>query len=369
MTERITLVLSGGNALGTYQAGAYEALHQRGLQPDRIVAASIGAVNAAIVAGNPPERRVESLRQFWDGAAQDGAAWALSPAFWGDDRARVLQSQVLGSPGVFRPRFPGGLSLLPGMPADTSLYDLAPLRTSLERVTSLERLNSGAMRLTVVAVDLITGEEVRFDTQDAPIGLNHLLASSGFPPFFPPVEIDGRLLCDGGMVTNLPLEAALAEPSAEDHLCIAIDLFRRQGAPPKTVGQAVDRQLDLLLTSQTWKAIEKLRRVHDLRRHLRVLGQRLPAELRTDADVVSALAEGAKSADSSTTLLLLIHAPVPHDVEMRAFDFSRPVLTERWEAGRAEMEQALREFDRRQASPGEFVVHTVNGDGGVQSAR
>jgi NTE family protein len=369
MTEAITLVLSGGNALGAYHAGAYEALHQRGVRPDRIVAASIGAVNAAIIAGNPPERRVESLRRFWDEAAQDGVGWGLGRRFWGDDRARSLMSPMFGSPGVFRPRLPGALSMLPGMPGDASLYDLGPLRASLERLVDFDRLNRGDTRLTVVAVDMVTGEEVRFDTADTALGPDHVLASSGFPPFFPPVEIDGRLLCDGGVAANLPLDAALREPTAEDRLCIAVDLFCRRAERPRTVGQAVDRQLELLLTSQTWSAVESLRRVHDLRRHLRVLGAGVPAERRADAEVAAAMAEAEKGANSATTLLVVSQNTVPHDVEMRAFDFTRPVLTERREAGRAEMERALRTLDGHRAAPGEYVVLAVGGDGGVQSAR
>jgi len=361
MAERITLVLSGGSALGAYQGGVFEALHGRGLRPERIVGTSTGAVNAAIFAGNPPETRIESLRRFWDGAARDGVAWSLGAGLWTDERARVLPSPLFGSPGVFRPRFPGGLSLLPGMPGDTSLYDLAPLRASLERAVDFERLNSGDVRLTIVAVDVTTGEEVHFDTDKAPIGPDHLLACSGFIPFFPPVEIDGRLLGDGGMAANLPLEAALEESSAEDRLCIAIDLFRRPGARPRTVGQAMDRQLDLLLTSQTTRALRSLRRVHDLRRHLRRLGERLPEDRRAEADIASALAEGARDGDGATTILLLSHAPVPEDVELRAFDYSRPVLTGRWEAGRADTVEALRGLEGHKAAPGEFILRVAGG--------
>ncbi|WP_207460537.1 patatin-like phospholipase family protein [Azospirillum sp. SYSU D00513] len=364
MTERITLVLGGGNALGAYQGGAYEALHARGLRPDRMVAVSTGAINAAIIAGNPPEQRVEKLRGFWESAAQDSSAFALGPAYgpmtWGGNRARALQSSLLGSPAVFRPRFPGALSMLPGMPTDTSIYELDPLRESLKRALDFERLNGGEIRLVVVAVDGHSGEEARFDTAEGPIGVDHLLASCGFPPFFPPVEIDGRLYFDGGMGANLPIEAALEEPDPDNRLCIALDLFRRQGGCPRTVGQAMDRQLELLLSTQTWRAVKELRRVHALRRQIRLLGDRLPAELRADPALAPALAEGMR-AEGAVTLLLLSHASVASDVEMRAFDFSRPVLTERWESGRADMEQALHTVGARRAAPGEFALHAFSG--------
>ncbi|MBP2292475.1 putative acylesterase/phospholipase RssA [Azospirillum rugosum] len=234
-------------------------------------------------------------------------------------------------------------------------------------MVDFERLNGGDVRLTIVAVDVTTGEEVHFDTDKVRLGPDHLLACSGFIPFFPPVEMDGRLLGDGGMAANLPLEAALEEPSDEDRLCIAIDLFRRSGGRPRTVGQAMDRQLDLLLSSQSAQAVRSLRRVHELRRHLRRLGERLPEGRRGDADVASALAEGAKDGDGATTLLLLSLAPVSRDVELRAFDYSRPVLAERWDAGRAAMEAALRGLDGQRAAPGEFAVRLAGGEAaGVQ---
>lgn len=360
MTGRTTLVLSGGSALGAYQGGAYEALERAGLRPDRIVAVSIGAVNAAIIAGNPPERRVERLRRFWGEAGLSESAWGLGGSLWGDGRVKPLRSSLLGSPAVFRPRFPGAFSLLPGMPGDTSLYDLGPLRASLERAIDFQRLNGGDPGPTVVAIDVVTGDELRFEAGADRIGPEHLLASSGFLPFFPPVEIDGRLLGDGGLGANLPLEAALGEEPAEDHLCIAIDLFSRHGGRPGTVGQAVDRQLDLLLSSQTRKAIDGLRRTHALRRHLRVLaGRERAGAAAGGAEVDAALAEAA-GAETATTLLVLAHAAVPGDIEMRAFDYSRDVLAERWEAGRAEMEAAMRRLDGHRAGKGEFAVLAGN---------
>ncbi|WP_349616981.1 patatin-like phospholipase family protein [Azotobacter salinestris] len=364
MTDRITLILAGGNALGAYEAGAYETLHERGLYPGQFVAVSTGAINAALIAGNPPEKRVDSLRRFWALVAQDMAAWVLGPSYWStaldSGRARIMQCALLGSAGIYHPRFPGALSMLPGMPTDKSLYDLGPLREQLKKAVDFGRLNSGESRVIVVAVDAHSGEEVRFDTTEEPIEVDHLLASCGFLPFFPPVEIDGRLLVDGAMSSNLPLEATLEEHAAEDRLCIALDLLRRENDGVHTVGQAIDRQLELMLSSQTWKALKNLSQVHALRRQLRLLGERLPAELRTDPALAPALAEGEKLG-GATTLLLLTHTSVPHDAELRAFDFSRPVLTERWESGRVDMAQALQALGSRRAAPGEFVVRTFSG--------
>lgn len=368
MAEQNILILAGGNALGAYQGGAYETLYERGFHPDQMFAVSAGAVNAALIAGNPPEKRISALRSFWNTAVQDGA-WAFRPSWattWDSRRRRALQSLLLGSPAFYRARFPGVLSMLPGMPDDTGLYDLAPLRGCLERLVDFERLNNGQIRLVIIAADANSGEELRYDSAKLPIKVEHLLASCGFIPFFPPTRINDRLVVDGGMTSNLPLEAALDEPTTDERLCIAIDLFRRLGPDFSTVGQAMDRQLELLLSTQSWRALQNLRQRHELRRQLRLLGSQLPEQQRGDPTLATALAEGAKT-EHATTLLMLSHTGVLHDTEMRAFDFSRPSLTERWDAGRSDMSYALDIQDSQRAAPGEFSVHAYSGSDAITS--
>lgn len=362
MAEQSTLILAGGSALGAYQGGAYETLVEQDFHPDQIFAVSSGAVNAALIAGNPPENRISVLRSFWNTAVQDGA-WAFSPAWsttWDSKRGHALQSLLLGSPAFYRARFPGVLSMLPGMPTDTGLVEFAPLRARLNQLVDFERLNNGEIRVVIVAVDANNGEEVRFDSAKLTITADHLLASSGFIPFFPPTCIDGRVMVDGGMASNLPLEAALDEPATDDRFCIALDLFRRLAPDFNTVGQAMDRQMELLLSTQSWRALQNLRQCHELRRQLQLLGNQIPEKQRGDPALASALAEGLKT-EKATTLLMLSHAGVPHDSEMRAFDFSRPSLTERWEAGRSDMSHALGVLGSQRAAPGEFAVHVFNG--------
>ncbi|MBZ5487709.1 patatin-like phospholipase family protein [Halomonas aquamarina] len=362
MAEQRILILSGGNALGAYQGGAYETLHEQGFHPEQIFAASIGAINAALIAGNPPAKRMEALSRFWHTAVQNGA-WAFGPVWmnaWESKRSRALKSLLLGSPAVYHARFPDVLTMLSASPTDTGLYDLAPLRESLEQLVDWTRLNNGEIRLVIVAVDANSGEEIRFDTATSSINTDHLLASCGFIPFFPPTQIDGQLVVDGGMASNLPLEAALEEMGTEDRLCIALDLFRRGGPDFTTVGQAIDRQLELLLSTQSWRALSNLRQRHELRRQLRLLASQIPQEACKDPAVASALAEGAH-ADRATTLLMLSHMGVPHDTEMRAFDFSGPSLTERWNAGRLDMEHALGALGTQRAAPGELIIHGFNG--------
>src|SRR5919206_536658 len=208
---RVALVLGGGNALGAYLAGAYERLHEAGVRPDRIVGASIGAVTGAILAGNPPERRLERLEAFWAGAA---LPTFRAPA--ADERGRQVYNGVhaalaaiLGRPGIFRHRYPGLWSVLPGVPDDVALYDHAPLRGTLERLVDFDRLNRAEVRLTLACTDLETGEDVHFDNTREEIGPEHVLASAAIAPLFPPVEIGGGLLCAPRHPHNPPPRAPL----------------------------------------------------------------------------------------------------------------------------------------------------------------
>lgn len=320
----VALALAGGSALGAYQAGAYAVLHDRGLSPSRVSGVSVGSINAAIIAGNPPERRVAMLRRFWEGVSHGASDWAWPPSGLlrrYQIQLSAIQARLFGNPSVFRLRFPGILSVLPGMPDDASLYDLSPLRARLEGVIDFDHLPVSPIRLTVTAVDVETGDEVCFDSREHVIRPDHLIASSGFLPDFPLQEIDGRFLCDGGMSANLPLAAVLEEPSPDDRLCIAIDLFSRFAPRPRSVVEAVERQLGLLLANQTRKAMEGLQQIHALRRKLRAL-------------------EGGEP-EGTTTLLYLCHRPYPHDLPMKSFDFSGTTIAQRWQAGVQDMERAL----------------------------
>jgi len=316
--ERVLLVFSGGNALGAYQAGAYAALHEHGVIPERVAGVSVGAVNAALVAATPPERRVEALRAFWEEAGRAMPDWLVpphGPARRLHNRLSALQNRLFGNAAVFLPRLPALVGWEP------SFYDLAPLRARIERFIDFDRLNASPVGLLIGATDVVSGDEVRFDTRTTRIGAEHLLASCGFLPDFPPVEVDGRLLCDGGMSANLPLSAVLEEPLADDRLCIAVDLYSRRAEPPRTVGEAMERQLDLMLANQTRSTVAALKTAYDLRAQLH--------------------AARGESAEGAVTLLALSYRSGPHDEPMKSFDYSRATLLDRMEAGRRDMETAL----------------------------
>src|SRR4051812_36186501 len=228
MPPNVALVLSGGVALGAYQAGAYAALHPfPALWPGHIAGSSVGAVNGAIIASTPPDARVQSLHDFWYGMASDrywpGARWVGQlplPYRRAYRWLQVLQTRAWGCPGVMRPRLPTLFQR-----ESFSLYDLSPLRARLERKVDFDRLNNSAVRLTVTTTDVETGEPVVSDTARRDwIGPRHVIASCGFPPDFPPVEIDGRLLGDGGLVANAPIEAVVEDDAdrAHDLLCFVV---------------------------------------------------------------------------------------------------------------------------------------------------
>jgi len=337
MAERTALILSGGIALGAYSAGACALLLERGQLPARIAASSIGAINAAILAGNPPERRMDALRRFWEVTAGRAADWTV-PAVGAfrqlHSRISAIQTLAFGLPRLFLPRLPGVFSAIPGMAEDAALYDLTPLRHRLAECIDVARLNDGTIHLTVCATDVHTGEEVRFDTAEQPITVEHILASSAFIPAFAPVEVDGRLLCDGGFSANLPLDAVLDEPAVEDRLCLAVDLFSPRGDRPHSVAQAAERLIELLLGNQTRLAIEGQRRLHEQRARA---GERVPA----------------------VRFLHLVYRAAAHENVMKGLDFSSATVAERWEAGHRDMARALSSLPP--AAPGAFTVHTVEG--------
>ncbi|HYE50900.1 MAG TPA: patatin-like phospholipase family protein [Azospirillaceae bacterium] len=319
----LALILSGGVGLGAYHGGAWQAVEEAGLSPAWIAGSSIGAVTAVLVAGNPPERRLERLRAFWDMAAQPNAASAgtAAPLSWlARDWRRalsaggVLSSRLAGRPGLFSPRLPGLLSLVPGMPGDTGLYDARPLRATLEALVDWDRVNGGEFRLTVTATDVETAETVLFDTTRERIGVDHILATTAFLPDFPPVELGGRMLVDGGLSANAPLEPVAAGLEGAWRLLL-VDLFDPGGFRPCTLTEAVERRTELLFSSQTRRAVEAMRREADLR--------------------------AAAGNPQCLDLVRVACRNRPADVMNKAYDFTAETLRERWELGRRATAEAL----------------------------
>jgi len=323
----VALVLGGGSALGSYQAGAYQALHELGVAPDQVVGASTGAINGAIICGNPPESRIAQLRAWWTPApARSGSSGMFDEA---RRTGAALRTFVSGRPGLFAPRYVLGPMWNPfGNDEPASLYDTTPLRFSLESVIDFDRLNRGAPRFSATAVDVETGEDIIFTTGNDRIAPEHLRASSALLPAFPPVEIDGRLLADAGLSANLPLDPVLQSPPERPLLCIAVDLLPLRGPRPQTLGETVTRMQDLLFARQSSRAIAAWQAIY---------GER---------------ARGG--AGARVTLLHIAYAGDTREVSGKAFDFSPESAAVRWEAGYRDMRDAL-----AARPPGEPVAPTA----------
>ena len=202
----VALVLQGGGALGSYQAGVYETLSKSDYLPDWVAGISIGAINAAIIAGNAPERRVQRLQDFWDGVTASQAPWPVLPSgLLGNVHGlSALSAALFGQAGFFTPR--PAMEWLLG-PTPVSLYDTSVLKTTLEALVDFDRINAREMRFSVGAVNVRTGNFAYFDNAEIAIRPEHVMASGALPPGFPPVEIDGELYWDGGLVSNTPLQS------------------------------------------------------------------------------------------------------------------------------------------------------------------
>jgi NTE family protein len=329
MASQTILVLGGGNALGAYLAGAYEEIDARGIRPDWLIGASIGALTGAILAGNPPERRLERLREFWSEAATRTGL----PEF-GDTHMRQLTkgahaawAALIGRPTIFGHRWPGLWSALPGTPNDIAIYDHRPLLATLSRLVDFGRLNGGETRLSVGTIDIETGREVVFDTARETIRPEHLLASAAITPAFPPVEIDGRMLCDPGYVNNTPIDVALVDPPDRDTLCIAIELFGLRSPRPASLDAVLERTQDLLFASPTRRTIAALRREYALH-----------ARLQPDMPRV--------------TLAHLAYQAPADELAVKTLDFSPGSLRERWSVGRQDLAEVLDRAAAGEAGPG-----------------
>jgi NTE family protein len=317
-TSRIALVLGGGNALGSYLAGAYEHLHQNDVRPDWVIGASIGAVTGAILAGNASEDRLPKLNQFW-AEAMVRTSGSLSLTEKGRQIYNGLHAAVTAlynRPSIFQHRFPGLWSILPWIPNDISLYDQTPLKRTLERLVDFDRLNAGEVRFTIATVDIETGEEVFLDNTRQTIRPEHILASAAIPPAFPPVEIDGRVLCDPGFTHNLPLDPLFREPLSEDLICIAIELFSLRAPRPASLDAVLERAHDLIFASSGRRTIEALKREYQLREQLEPDGPRV-------------------------RLVHLAYQAAGHELSAKTFDYSPSSIRDRWAAGEHDMASGL----------------------------
>ncbi|MDE2369209.1 MAG: patatin-like phospholipase family protein [Burkholderiales bacterium] len=340
------LVLQGGGALGAYQGGVYEALAGQGLLPDWVVGTSIGAVNGALIAGNPPERRVARLREFWQRVGHDDPLAPLAASPWGAwfmpwiGAADLLGTVTLGIPGFFQPRPGSALNInLPVPTRDASFYDTAPLRATLKELVDFDYLNDGPMRCSVCAVEIASGELVTFDSRRQELTPEHIMASGALPPGFPPVIIDGKAYWDGGIYSNTPVDIVMDDAERRDTLCFMVDLWDPSEAEPRSISDAMARQKDIQYASRTREHLEDHRTMQNLRRAVEILARHLPDTGRGDKTLRALAGLGCTS---TINIVRLILKSDPEDGYNKDVDFSRERLRRRWQLGVHDGGRALR---------------------------
>jgi NTE family protein len=364
------LVLQGGGALGSYQAGAYQALCNFDFEPEWVAGISIGAVNAAIIAGNEREKRVARLKEFWE--------MVSAPVPWkpliNGDRGRSAFNETsaaliatFGVPGFFTPRIPPAPLWPPGHPEAQSYYDTAPLKRTLERLVDFDRINDLKCRLSVGAVGVTSGnfryfDNVEFARQGKRIGPEHIMASGALPPGFPAVVIDGEHYWDGGISSNTPLDYVLDAEIERDLLIFQVDLFSARGAVPATLLEAAEREKDIRFSSRTRMNTDKNRQLHNARRAVRDLIGKLPDDLKDDPSV-KLLREASK--ENTVTVVHLIYKSKNYETSSKDYDFSHVAMVEHWSAGVRDVHLSMRHKDwlERPQSGETMVTYDLLGDG------
>ncbi len=339
------LLLQGGGALGAYHAGVYEGMAAAGLAPTWVVGVSIGAITAALIAGNPPERRVERLHAFWDRVCSYAPlAW---PA-WLEPMRPALNAisagivATFGSPGFFVPRLPPPFFAAGGGPGAVSFYDTTPLRRTLEELVDFDLINRREVRLSLGAVNVRTGASVYFDNERTRIGPEHVMASGALPPGFPAVEIDGESYWDGGIVSNTPLTYVWDERPLTTALIVTVDLFKAIGDLPGTLGEVLERHKDIQYASKQRFSVEHAVRLGELRGALIRLMDKLPAGLRADPDaqLLATLCD-----DRQWLIVRLMNDRLAHVSQTKDYEFSRATVIEHWGAGLEDIRQVVANRD------------------------
>jgi NTE family protein len=377
--ERIALALQGGGALGAYQAGVYEALAEADLHPDWVAGISIGAINAAIIAGNPPASRVEKLREFWELVSCPQMRWLghslLVPdgdgtngnplevgLFLKGDLARSLLNQWsasssvwLGVAGFFTPRALSPWLFPDGSIEATSYYDTRPLEQTLDRLVDFDRINDGPMRLSVGAVNVRTGDFVYFDKTTHRIGPRHIMASGALPPGFPAVEIDGQHYWDGGLVSNTPLGWMVDAGPPKDTLVFQVDLWSARGQFPRNMARVATRQKEIQYSSRTRAESNRFKELQRFKNQVAELLGKLPPEL---ADTLEASQLRRLCERKVGNLIHLIYHSKEYEDDSKDYEFSRQSVEDRWRAGYHDTVRTLRHpevLERPSTPDGVFI--------------
>ena len=346
------LVLQGGGALGAYHCGVYEALHDAGIEPDWVIGTSIGAINGALIAGNPPGLRRQRLQEFWDQIERPNAS--VNFGVWGFGNLLAnLSTYTQGVPGFFEtnPQAMRGLNAQLGV-EHASYYRTDPLRRTLAKLVDFKRINAKApqraMRLTVGCVNACSGVMRYFDSRDEPLGIDHIVASGALPPAFAAVRIEGQPYWDGGLYSNTPIEAVFDDRPRHDALIFAVNVWHQTGPEPESILEVMGRQKDIQYASRADSHIRRQKQIHRLRHTIVQLGDQLSPAQRADPEVRALLAWGCR------TTMHVVHLVAPRldgEDHSKDIDFSPAGVSARREAGRADTLRMIKRAPWRETPP------------------
>jgi NTE family protein len=364
--DRIALVLQGGGALGAYQAGVYQALHEAGIEPDWVSGVSIGAINSAIIAGNPPRKRLAQLREFWH-RITDRKIWHYTPDGDVFRKARNATSNwmtvVQGQPGFFTPRNPNPWLSLTGAQTATSYYDTAPLKETLLDLVDFGLINDQSIRFSVGAVNVLSGNFLYFDNANELIEPEHIMASGALPPALPMVKIGTDYFWDGGIVSNTPLQHLLEHEDRLNTLVFQVDLFSARGDLPRDIQDVMGRHKDIMYSSRTRYNTDVYRRIHNWKTRLAHALKKIPdaqcsdedRRLRDELDNLPEIA-----------ILQLIYQQKAYEGHAKDHEFSATSMREHWQSGYEDTKRTLKRKEWLTMPPegAGIVVHDVHREEG-----
>ena len=362
--KHVACTFQGGGALGAYQVGVLQALDEAGYTPDWFVGTSIGAINAAIAAGNPEKVRVEKMHQFWESIATPPSPFSLDTI--DNSLARKVEHLLsahttifFGQSGFFTPRL-----VSPHLPwhskADSlSYYDTSPLKATLERVVDFDRINDKKIcRLSVGAVEVCSGKMIYFDSHQETIGPEHIMASGALPPGFPAVEVNGKFYWDGGISSNTPLNYVLGHQEEKHLLCFMINLFDSYGLDPSSMDEVMKRKKDIEFSSKFNKMIELYCQIHELKNSIHILSHYVPTADRGKNEIKQCLSRGHQS---TISLVHFLYHQDGSELSSKDFEFSQKTIHERIQKGYADGQKAIKKspwFEPVSATCG-IAVHEV----------
>ncbi len=350
---QIVLVLQGGGALGAYQAGVYQAMHEAGVEPDWVIGTSIGAINASLIAGNKPEHRLAKLESFWNRVGNNSALEiaAMIPGIghaWSN-----WMTLTTGIPAFFKPNPLAFLGQHVALPVDAAgYYSTLPLEATLSDLVDFPAIHGGPARLTIGAANIQTGEMRYFDSRDTKLTVRHVMASGALPPAFPAVRIDGELYWDGGILSNTPVEAVFDDKPRRNSLVFAIHVWNPGGPEPETIREVLNRQKDVQYSSRAVSHIRRQKQIHRLRHIIAELAMRLPEEDR-QANLVREMA--SYGCLTRMHVVRLLAPPLEGEDHTKDIDFSRKGIRTRWAAGYGDARRVLAD------APWEAEVDPIEG--------